>query len=92
MKAIIKNDLMGLGNEGKIVDLIVEIPRGSGISFFEKGSNVRHTYVVRKVWLVNGISRMQNGYNETRDVSIVYGGYTGSDIVSDDEIEILEEE
>lgn len=93
MKAIVKKDLMNLGNEGKVVDIVTEIPAYSGITFQEEGRNAKATHTMRRVWLVKGINRMQRTTTEgkmTVPVTITYGVYKGDDLLSEEELEFME--
>ncbi len=93
MKAIVINDRMNLGNEGKEVEIVCEIPEYATIMFLEPGGLVKQTRVVRPVYLVKGIDRMQRANkqgNATVPVTFRYLDHFGSDLVSADEIEIKE--
>lgn len=93
MKAVVINDRMNLGNEGKEVEIVCDIPAYSTITFFEQNGLVKRTRVVRPVYLVKGIDRMQRANKEgnaTVPVTFQYLDHFGSDLVSADEIEIKE--
>ena len=93
MKATVILDRMYLGNEGKEVEVVAEIPAYAQIYFLEPGGNVKVTRTVRSVYLVKGIDRMQRSNKEgtfTVPVTFRYEDHFGSDLMSADEIEIKE--
>jgi len=90
MKAIIVDDKMNSGNEGKVVRLLTKIPKLSRISIHEEGYMPDVKRVARDVWLVSGITRVRNKAGETKkNIEIRYCEYAGTDLVSEDEIEFL---
>lgn len=93
MQATVILDRMNLGNEGKVVEVVAEVPALATIYFLEPGGLVKQTRTMRPVYLVKGVDRMQRTNKEgtlTVPVTFRYEDHFGSDLMSADEIEIKE--
>ncbi len=95
MKARVISDRMNLNNEGTEVKILTTIPEGAKVRIQESFNMPFYRRTRREVYLVTNLDRMQkrseDGKYNTVPVSFSYQGFVGTDLLSADEIEIMEE-